>query len=327
MKFLWVLLVVSILLAAQEATAKRLGGMASVGKQLSFVPQQRSATPTALSSVKNGSASVQNSATGSAVAAAHKKPWLSMLGGLAAGLGLAWLASSLGEGVGQFFMLTLLALGLFGVVVMVMRYRAVGRSASTGLVDSGAGLGITMPRNYSSNNVGNDASARPWERATPNFESSRYPDVVSPEHGSGNMTGALVSRVASWVMPEDFDVDGFLATTKNNFVNLQAAWDKADIPSLRVMMTHGMLEEIKAQLAEREQQLGGNSNITEVVMIEAHILGIEETDGHYMASVEFSGLIREALSSGPNPFREVWSFARLKSDPSRWLVAGVQALQ
>jgi predicted lipid-binding transport protein (Tim44 family) len=44
-------------------------------------------------------------------AAAPKKPWGAMLGGLAAGLGLAWLASSLGlgEGFGQFLLIALLA--------------------------------------------------------------------------------------------------------------------------------------------------------------------------------------------------------------------------
>jgi predicted lipid-binding transport protein (Tim44 family) len=46
-----------------------------------------------------------------------------------------------------------------------------------------------------------------------------------------------------------------------------------------------------------------------------------------MASVEFSGMIREDLSAGPNPFREVWNMTKPKSGTSGWLVAGVQALQ
>ena len=141
------------------------------------------------------------------------------------------------------------------------------------------------------------------------------------------MIGAGLAGVASWGVPDGFDVDGFLTASKNNFVNLQAAWDRADIPSLRAMMTDGMLEQIKAQLSEREQQSVGSPNTTEVVMIEAHMLGIEESDADYMASVEFSGLIREDASSGPNPFREVWNITRPKSGPGGWLVAGVQALQ
>jgi predicted lipid-binding transport protein (Tim44 family) len=57
------------------------------------------------------------------------------------------------------------------------------------------------------------------------------------------------------------------------------------------------------------------------------LLGIEELDHAHMASVEFSGMIREEVSAGPNPFREVWNITRPKSGSGGWLVAGVQALQ
>jgi predicted lipid-binding transport protein (Tim44 family) len=46
-----------------------------------------------------------------------------------------------------------------------------------------------------------------------------------------------------------------------------------------------------------------------------------------MASVEFSGLIREEPASGPTPFREVWNMSKPKDGSMGWLVAGVQALQ
>jgi len=64
-----------------------------------------------------------------------------------------------------------------------------------------------------------------------------------------------------------------------------------------------------------------------VVMLEAQLLGIEEFAQDYMASVEFSGLIREEPSAGPSPFREVWNITRTKAGAGGWLVAGVQALQ
>ena len=128
-------------------------------------------------------------------------------------------------------------------------------------------------------------------------------------------------------MPAGFDAEGFLKASKANFISLQDAWDRSDIPSLRAMMTDGMLEQIKGQLAERERAGGSAVNKTEVVMLDAQLLGIEELDDEYMASVEFSGLIREDVSAGPNPFREVWNITRPKSGPGGWLVAGVQALQ
>jgi predicted lipid-binding transport protein (Tim44 family) len=118
-----------------------------------------------------------------------------------------------------------------------------------------------------------------------------------------------------------------LKASKANFLSLQDAWDRSDIPSLRAMMTDGMLEQIQSQMVERERSAGGAVNKTEVVMLDAHLLGIEEMDAGYMASVEFSGLIREDISAGPNPFREVWNITRSKNGSGGWLVAGVQALQ
>jgi predicted lipid-binding transport protein (Tim44 family) len=97
--------------------------------------------------------------------------------------------------------------------------------------------------------------------------------------------------------------------------------------TLRSMMTDEMLGEISAQLTERERHTGGALNLTEVQMLQAQLLGIEELGGDYMASVEFSGMIREEPSAGPSPFREVWNMTKPKAGSSGWLVAGVQALQ
>lgn len=162
------------------------------------------------------------------------------------------------------------------------------------------------PRGYSPKNVGNDASARPWESAYGDAQDASSPDEL-------------------WV-PAGFDVAAFLAASKTNFIGLQDAWDRADVPSLRAMMTDDMLEQIQGQLSEREQQRGGVSGRTEVVMVEARLLGIEDLGEGHMANVEFSGLMRED-GAGPNPFREIWSISRVKSGDGGWLVAGVQALQ
>ena len=45
-----------------------------------------------------------------------------------------------------------------------------------------------------------------------------------------------------------------------------------------------------------------------------------------MASVEFTGVLREDDSAGPSPFREVWNITKAKSGGG-WLVAGLQAMQ
>ena len=91
-------------------------------------------------------------------------------------------------------------------------------------------------------------------------------------------------------------------------------------------LTDAMVVEIRSQLSEREAQFPGQPNKTEVVMLDAQLLGIEEQADAYLASVEFNGMIREDASSGPSPFREVWNMTKSKQGGG-WLVAGVQALQ
>lgn len=322
MKFWSVLLAVFLMLAGINAeAAKRFGGGKSVGQQSSNVTQ-RQATPAAPAQ------GATNAAGKPAVpaAAAPKKPWGAMLGGLAAGLGLAWLASSLGmgEGFGQILMFGLLALGVMMAIGWFRRSRqsASAPASASPFAFSGAtpAAAVQTPASYRPENVGNDASARPWERSATNFESQR-------PTSSGSMIGSGLGGSQSWGIPADFDREGFLRSAKANFVSLQAAWDKSDINALRVMMTDTMLKEIQSQLTEREGHAGAPVNLTDVVMIEAQLLGIEDLGDAYMASVEFSGMIREEPSSGPSPFREVWNMTKRKTGGNGWLVAGVQALQ
>lgn len=322
-KLLTAIFVVAMAFASMHAeAAKRLGGGKSMGQQSNNVTQREA--------VKPAPAATPNAAPTAAPAPAPAAPAAApsrfggmggMLGGLAAGLGLAWLAHSLGFGAefGQFMMFGLLALVVMVVIGMIMRRRQQPAASNTSpYAFEGAGAPVnpnSLPQ-YNPKNVGNDSSARPMDTQT-NF---------SPAAG-GSMIGASLGGNQTWGVPADFDTLGFVNAAKQNFMTLQHAWDRSDISSLRVMMTDTMLEEIKAQLAEREATANGQVNHTDVVTLDARLLGIEDLGQSYMASVEFSGLIREEPSSGPAPFREVWNMTKPKDGSLGWLVAGVQALQ
>lgn len=325
MKLFSLLFVALLALTSFDAeAARRLGGGGSFGKQSGNVTQ-REATRTPAAPANSQQAAPAAQPQPGAAAAAPKRPWGAMLGGLAAGLGLAWLASSLGlgEAFGQFMLIALLVLVAMALVGWFMRSRrpqpARGPYALQG---AGAPADLAMPpRQYSPDKVGNDASARPWERNSMAF------DAAKAGQGSGVQIGSALAGSQSWGIPTGFDTEGFVAAAKRNFVTLQDAWDRSDIPTLRSMMTDEMLAEIQSQLAERESHATGQPNRTEVVMLEAQVLGIEDLGADYMASVEFSGMIREEPSSGPSPFREVWNMTKPKVGTTGWLVAGVQALQ
>jgi predicted lipid-binding transport protein (Tim44 family) len=181
-----------------------------------------------------------------------------------------------------------------------------GAYAGVRIDASRTGAATRVPREYSPKNVGNDASARPWEVA---------PAAVAPS----------ADAAAPW--PPGFDAQAFLEASKANFLSLQQAWDRADVARLRAMMTEGMLQQLQSELEERERLGGAAVTQTEVLVLDAQLLGVEDRGDAYVASVEFSGMSRDQADAGPSPFREIWSITRPKAGEGAWLVSGVQALQ
>ena len=327
---LWsVVLMVLMAFVHLDADAKRMGGGSSMGRQSGNVTQ-RQATPPQQAPGNQAASQAQRPANAAPQAAAPKKPWGAMLGGLAAGLGLAWLAHNLGfgEGFANMLMIGLLVMAAFALIGFIKRKKAGANAANAGnsspFAFQGAGspqqapASAPMARQYNPEKVGNDASARPWEHDAAPLAAA----------AGGSMIGSALAGSQNWGIPEGFDTQGFLDAAKRNFVTLQSAWDRSDINSLRAMMTDEMLGEVKGQLQDREQHReGAQPNQTDVVMLEAQLLGIEDLGNAYMASVEFSGMIREEANAGPSPFREVWNMTKPKDGGSGWLVAGLQALQ
>ena len=144
-----------------------------------------------------------------------------------------------------------------------------------------------------------------------------------------NRLARLKRRVVARRLPHataglalDPEVEDFLQVARLSFVRLQAAWDAADLRALAALTTDQLLAELQDQLAAR----GPGPNRTEVLKLDARLLGIEELQEAFVASVEFSGLIRERLDDGAAPFRELWLLANLKSADRGWQLARVQAL-
>jgi predicted lipid-binding transport protein (Tim44 family) len=305
-----------------------MGGGKSVGQQSNQVTKRDAAPQTPAAPAQNAApanAAKPGAPAAAPAAAAPKKPWGAMLGGLAAGLGLAWLAHSLGmgEAFGNILMFLLIGVAVMAAIGLFMRSRRNAASGQQGgLAYQGAGASAEQPasmKQYNPEKVGNDASARPWESQNTRFDSAAV------DASSGSMIGSSLGGNQAWGIPAGFDVDSFITAAKRNFVTLQDAWDRSDIAALRSMMTDTMVMEIRSQLSERESQFPGQPNKTEVVMLEAQLLGIEEQADTYLASVEFNGMIREDAAAGPSAFREVWNMTKSKQGGG-WLVAGVQAL-
>jgi predicted lipid-binding transport protein (Tim44 family) len=117
-------------------------------------------------------------------------------------------------------------------------------------------------------------------------------------------------------------VEELLHLARLSFVQLQAAWDRADLGAIGALTTEPLLAELRDQLELR----GPEPNCTEVVELDARLLALEELREAFVASVEFSGLIRERVDDTAAPFRELWLLANVKAADRGWQLAGVQSL-
>jgi predicted lipid-binding transport protein (Tim44 family) len=127
---------------------------------------------------------------------------------------------------------------------------------------------------------------------------------------------AAASDAPAW-----FDDAGFVDGAKTHFIRLQAAWDASDFRDIREYTSPQLFAEIKR---EREA-LGDAPNYTEVVTLNADLLSVQRDGDQVVASVRFSGLIREDQNSAAKPFDEVWHVAHVWDSPDGdWLISGIQ---
>ncbi|HZV93747.1 MAG TPA: Tim44-like domain-containing protein [Caldimonas sp.] len=132
----------------------------------------------------------------------------------------------------------------------------------------------------------------------------------------------VAARAAPVVIPDGLDGAAVLDAARARFLRLQAAWDVADISTLKSLTTPEMLEELMHVLTAR----GAGTSRTDVITLHAELLALEELSAAYLASVEFSGMIRESAERGPVPFRELWMLACMKDDGASWRLARQQSL-
>jgi predicted lipid-binding transport protein (Tim44 family) len=123
-------------------------------------------------------------------------------------------------------------------------------------------------------------------------------------------------------LPPGFDQQAFLENAKQYFVTLQKSWDQGDLASLREFTTPDMYATIQQDLAGRTD----SANQTDVLTINAQLLGIETADGHYFCSVQFSGMIREQPGVAASDFSEIWNLSKPVEGPGGWVLAGITQL-
>ncbi|KDR44776.1 Tim44 domain-containing protein [Caballeronia glathei] len=301
---------------AEDAEAKRMGGGRSMGRQSATATQQNQATPPSQSMQQGqpGQAAQAQRAQPAPAAAAAAQParnrWLGPIAGLAAGLGIAALLSHFGLGeafAGAMANMIIIALIVLAAVMLfrfIMRKRAAANTPA--YANAGAAAGSNSPFGGSARTA-----------------IDQQPGYAAPSASGGyiaqNAAGAT-DVAPQPVVPAGFDTEAFVRNAKVYFVRLQDAWDRGNVNDIREFTTPEMFAEVKLDVDAR----GNQPNRTDVVQLEADILGVEDRPSEYLASVRFQGLIRESEGASAEPFVEIWNLSKQKSGNEGWLLAGIQ---
>lgn len=277
--------------------AARLGNGKSVGKAPS-APMQKQAAP-----AQKPAQQAQPAAPAPAPQAPAPSRFGGMgglLGGLAAGLGIGYLLSHFGLGEAASSMITgLLIAVLAGFAIMFVIRKMLPAM-------SGAGNNANVPTGM---------------QRTSTQQIPRQEPAFTP---AANAFGGVSAEPESFqsTLPPGFDERSFLENAKQYFATLQKAWDDGDLASLREFTTPEMFATIQQDLAGRTD----SANQTDVVTINAQLIGIETADAHYYCSVQFSGMIREQPGAPASDFSEIWNLSKPVEGPGGWVLAGISQL-
>lgn len=127
-------------------------------------------------------------------------------------------------------------------------------------------------------------------------------------------------------LPAGLDAGELLDTARAQFLRVQAAWDAGDEAMLAALTTPQMLGELRGQMPSPDAP----PSPTEVLSLDARLLGVDDLGSVWLASIEFSGTVRDFPGHHPVPLRELWLMTRDRdpSDPAAtpWRLARQQAL-
>lgn len=311
---------VTLSVAPVEAEAKRLGSGRASGMQRQMPAKQADSSPPAQNATPNQAAKPAQAAPANAAAQTAAQPakrsWMGPIAGLAAGLGLAALAShfGLGDELANFMMIALIGVVAMVAIGWVMRRMRGAQPAGPQLAGAGAPFqGTAASAGLAGSTGSNQAAGSSMAREAQG--------VFGGQAAGASAAGFGAASVGA--RPEGFDADGFTRIAKMIFIRLQAANDEANIEDLRKFTTPELFASLRLDLQER----GQSAQQTDVMQLDAELVDTAQENGQWVASVRFSGLIREEVGQGAEPFNELWHLVKPLEGDREWAIAGITPLQ
>ena len=321
-----VIISVAILITMSEVEAKKMGSGASIGKQSNTVTKNQNALP------PKPVAPPVNSATTKPAPPAPVAPQApapsrfggmgGILGGIAAGIGLSYLFSHMGMGaeMGSMFS-NILMIGLVAILGIWLFRKFANRNSGAPVLNTGI-PGMNFPSATPSENT--------WANNQPATSQMQSTGATSSGQVISNSNQLPLieqtnnpSGIHAQLTPGAFaDKEVFLENAKKLFLQLQEASDQQNIDVLKEYTSPELFAILRQDMLGRQTAIA----TTQVLTLAADLLAVEDENQEYLASVRFSGTMREEVNGPVTDFSEVWNWSKPTNDSTGWILCGIQQI-
>ena len=302
----------SLILTSVPSYAKRFAGGKNYGRQNTTAiqraqdPANAPAMPTknAQQNQQNYQQQPQNKSRFGGFAA--------LAGGIAAGLGLAWLASKMGLGAEFGNIMLILAVVLIGFMLFRMfKQRKLNQSYANGYnsTNSSKNYENTKNSNYSMNNPSSMENST--SSAHNNYSNTPYNNSSIPNNYTQNQN-------TNDLYPQEI----VQLTNQGNFWfnNIQSLSDEKNVIELRKLLSQELLANI-------EEDFKNSSMMSKTVTkdLQSNLLDWRETNYEWLATLQYKALVSEDGGTFV-PVNEAWTFTKDKNSNEGWKLDGISQL-
>lgn len=242
---------------------------------------------------------------------------MGMMGGLFGGLLAGTLLGSLlGNGMGGGGgLLDIIILGLLFFVGYKL-YKKFRSRTSQETAPAGAS------RYYNANSQNEPPLQVPLERTDGGADAWSRLKAAVTARDAGQTTNGFNTGDSNDTVPAGFDTEEFLQGAKAVYNRLQSSWDKRDLSDISQFATAAVMANLQNQLEEDPEP-----SHTEIMLVNAQLLGVEKDGPGERAQVYFDVLMRESpTQKTPENVREIWHFLRMGQN-GNWKLDGIQQVE
>ncbi len=314
------------LLSVNIAYAKRFGGGKSMGRQNTNAVQRANNPDNAppMQQNQNNQQQQNQAQSNPAYQQPAQKPKSNMggiLGGIAAGLGLAWLASKLGMGdmLSNFMMIGLLFFGFMMLMAFFKRKQQAARVAS-GPYESANAYSNSNPSSYSLKNT----TTSNYDNASAN-RNDMGNSLANNSFGQQNSTAGFNSTINN-ANTYPVTVQNLVSEASTWFTNVQQLSDNRDLNALQALLSPELFAVVKADLSQNTSLM--SHTVTQ--NLQSSLLDWRETHYEILVTMQY----RANISEDGAPFEsinEAWTFTQDKSNATNaeqaiWKLDGISQL-